>query len=419
MKHKLRILFSKKESFINAIKLFLLLSITSKNLFSQHPSCNGTRYKNFSFISIDSVTNVQYGQNMTMAGVNKNLKMDIFKPANDQAQKRPLIIFIHGGAFYLGSRHEFTPLSMAFAYYGFVTATIDYRLIDVPLVDSTTVTEGLVMAMGDAKAAIRYFVEDAATNNLYKVDTNYIFIAGGSAGGITASHTAYLNSTDIIPAYVSNLINAHGGFKGNSSSNLSHSTPIKGVLNYSGALLNKDWISPNEPALFCAHDLYDTTVPCNFGTSDAFSFPVYLNGSCKMQLTANSKGIYNRCFFNNSNGHGAYFNSSPLIDTVVKRSADFLYDVVCSNALSLNDLKNKTSFKLNIMPNPANNNITININDDSFGEMKIECWNLLGEFLFDFDYIENNQIDVSDLASGIYILRLKNHANSSVKFIKE
>jgi len=57
-----------------------------------------------------------------------------------------LIIFIHGGGFVSGARQDARSLCLLFALKGFVTATIDYRLIDVPLVDSITVSEGMVQS---------------------------------------------------------------------------------------------------------------------------------------------------------------------------------------------------------------------------------------------------------------------------------
>lgn len=148
-----------------------------------------------------------------MNNVTKDLFMDIYQPVGDIAAKRPLIIFIHGGGFYQGNRKEGRDICMVFTNYGFASASIDYRLIDVPLTDSVTVAEGMIHAISDAKAAIRFFVEDAATTDTYKIDTNYIFISGGSAGGITAAQVAYLDPSDTIPNYISNLLSGNGGLQ--------------------------------------------------------------------------------------------------------------------------------------------------------------------------------------------------------------
>lgn len=171
----------------------LLFLIGSLYAGAQIPSCDGNRYKHPVFGSIDSIKDVEYGRNYTMNHVLQLLKMDIYEPHADTAVRRPLIIFIHGGAFITGGKSDIRELCMRFAFRGFVTASIDYRLIDVPVFDSLIVIEGLVQAMSDAKAAVRFFAEDASKGNFYRTDTNFIFISGLSAGGCIASHVAYLD----------------------------------------------------------------------------------------------------------------------------------------------------------------------------------------------------------------------------------
>lgn len=106
-------------------KLFPLLSLLAFfNVLAQHPSCDGNRYKNYAFSAVDSVIGVQYGQNTTINNVSKNMLMNIYQPNADNAPKRPLIIYIHGGGFIQGSRQEGFAYCLGFAYKGFVTATI-------------------------------------------------------------------------------------------------------------------------------------------------------------------------------------------------------------------------------------------------------------------------------------------------------
>lgn len=391
----------------------LLLFTVFFNTFAQHPSCDGNRYMNYAFAAIDSTIGVQFGHNFTLNNVSQNLLMDIYQPNADPAPKRPLIIYVHGGGFVQGTRQEGLGYCLVFAYKGFVTATIDYRLIDVPLAsaDSTTIATGLIQAISDAKAAIRFFVEDAATANIYKIDTNYIFIAGGSAGGIIASQVAYLDTTDNIPTYFSNLLATNGGFTGNSSTNTSYTTPIKGVVNYSGAMWRKEWMSVGEPPIFSAHDNFDTIVPCNYGLSKAFyptyTFPFYLIGSCAMQQEANAKGIYNQIFINNSSGHGAYLQSSPLIDTVLQKTSDFLYNIICTNILSVNVIENSESL-FQIYPNPATETLNIEMSIDA-KIAKIKIYNALGQIVKSNSNINSRSISIetADLTSGLYLIVLQ------------
>jgi para-nitrobenzyl esterase len=329
-----------------------------------------------------------------------------------------LIIFIHGGRLVTGDKRDTRMLCDLFAHKGFVTATIDYRLIDVPVVDSNIVVEGLIQAMSDAKAAVRFFVEDAATLNLYDIDTNYIFISGVSAGGLIASHVAYLDSTDNIPAYVLNFIYANGGFSGNSSTNTSYSAPIKGVINYSGALMRKEFISTGEPALFSVHDDGDTIVPCNHGLSHAYNCPVYCDGSCSMQREANLKGVYNGIFINHRIGHCAYFSTSPLVDTVIQKSADFLYGIICTPFVPVDD-RNYLQSKMQIIPNPAYESIYVVFPAILKADEKLQFFNSMGFMYREVDAKQSIQINISDFPKGLYFVHLNYHSDQTQVFIKQ
>jgi para-nitrobenzyl esterase len=400
--------------------LLLFTLTTCIQLFSQHPTCDGNRYRQDVFANVTTSTNIQYGQNYTLNNVQQNLIMDIAQPVGDFAPKRPLLIYIHGGAFIGGDRSEGTNFCLAFARKGFVTATIDYRLVDVPLAtaDSLTLAEGLIQAISDAKAAIRFFVQDAATANTYRVDTNYIFLSGLSAGAITANHVAYLDPTDNIPSYFLNLITNNGGFSGNSSTNTSHTTPVRGVINASGALWRNEWMSAGEPAIYSAHDNLDSIVPCGYGLSAAFSFPVYLQGSCIMQQEANAKGIYNEIFINNSNGHGAYLLSSPLVDTVVQQMTDFLYLLICTNTVSVNEsAASSSSFQLS--PNPATETIIISFPENKSGNQLVQIYNATGILVREYSVSPSGAISVSDLAAGLYFVQVKAEPAYAGKFVKK
>ena len=65
--------------------------------------------------------------------------------------------------------------------------------------------------ISDAKAAIRYFRKDAATNgNIFGIDPNQIYIGGYSAGAILAVNLAYINDTVGVPSHLIPIINTSG-----------------------------------------------------------------------------------------------------------------------------------------------------------------------------------------------------------------
>lgn len=65
--------------------------------------------------------------------------------------------------------------------------------------------------------------------------------------------------------------------------------------------------------------------------------------------------------------------------------------------------------KIEVYPNPAENEVNLKVNDDLIGS-KAEIFNILGQKMFEFIIINNEQnIDISQFNNGIYLLRIKNN----------
>lgn len=109
------------------------------------------------------------------------LTMATFFPADWNARdKRPAIIFIHGGAWVAGDATVFYPHARYFATRGAVCMSIDYRL-EKP--DGSPLRNCLT----DCKSAVRYVRAHAATLG---VDPDRIATFGDSAGGHLAAAVA-------------------------------------------------------------------------------------------------------------------------------------------------------------------------------------------------------------------------------------
>ena len=135
-----------------------------------------------------------------------DLLLDVYEPV-DAPDNRPAMIIIHGGAFRLGSRDDgrFVRMAEYFASRGWVTISIDYRLLQergtIPqawndgvqaFVSPSVQQETLAIyaASRDAKAAARWLYANAET---YQINTNNITALGMSAG---ASLAIMLGTTD-------------------------------------------------------------------------------------------------------------------------------------------------------------------------------------------------------------------------------
>lgn len=87
-------------------------------------------------------------------------------------------------------------------------------------------------------------------------------------------------------------------------------------------------------------------------------------------------------------------------------------------------LKSKqVDFNIDIYPNPADNELTILVNDQNIQTLDAEIYNLTGKMIFMKNYSTNTfKINTSDFASGTYLLKLKNSEGNLIKtekFIKQ
>lgn len=106
---------------------------------------------------------------------NRKLLLDVFSTTNQTAQKRAAIILLHGGGWRSGNRAQHHSMAKQLAALGYVCFTPEYRLS----------TEALYpAALHDAKAAVRWVRQQAAT---YNIDTSKIAVGGFSAGGMLAT----------------------------------------------------------------------------------------------------------------------------------------------------------------------------------------------------------------------------------------
>jgi acetyl esterase/lipase len=125
---------------------------------------------------------------------NRELSVDMFYTAsNQQKNNNSAIALFHGGGWVFGSPSEFYEACRRYARKGFVTFSFQYRLSrnadgtyphpDITPVESTK----------DARSAIRWLRENAAT---LKINPAKIVVGGQSAGGQLALATALLDTVN-------------------------------------------------------------------------------------------------------------------------------------------------------------------------------------------------------------------------------
>ena len=103
-----------------------------------------------------------------------DLDMDIYEPEGDTLTNRPVIIFIHTGAFFSGHNEldDVVALSISAAKRGYVAVSINYRL-GLNILSTYSGERAVYRGVQDASAAVRYLRE---FHDIYSIDYENIFI---------------------------------------------------------------------------------------------------------------------------------------------------------------------------------------------------------------------------------------------------
>ena len=406
---------------MRSILLLLFLLPLSTLLAQDHPSCDGQRYWTEVFDEVKVTSTLQYGEGTTIGGNTKELYLDVYEPVGDDAEMRPVIILAFGGSFIMGNRGDMAWMCERFAKRGFVAVTIDYRLYDLSLVPLPTEEEMIdvvTKAVSDMKASIRYMREDAATDNLFKIDPDLVFVGGISAGAIAACHTAVMDSTDTYTDQILSYINDNGGFDGDSSDNYQYSSEVQGFVSLSGGLHNADWIDAGDPPFVSVHDDGDDIVPYGGDYASIFGVNIiYMDGSQILHEKADALGIENALrTIENSNVHVSYLGSSQSINAIMDFTSGFLHNIICGDSPLHAIPTDHPLAAIEVFPNPTSG--FIYLKNENHLPLQLRLFNGLGQKIGTWK--NQNQLDLSDLQTGIYFLQIENMENqlSVVKKIR-
>jgi len=360
---------------------------------------------------------VYYGTATKFDGAQTSLHMNIFKPIGDENTERPLIVLIHGGGFHAGHRNEMNIIAERYAERGYVAATISYRLgfysIAYPYThDRHEIIRAIYRGMQDTRGAIRFLKERHLTDS---IDTDKLFLMGGSAGAFIAMTVAYLDKDEEKPEacyQISPVLLGQrpdlGDIQGNLNSN-SYSTIPLAVVNIFGAITDTTLIEDNkDPALFSYHQSSDPVVACDYkrpywgmGLGFQDNYP-WVYGSCLIhQRLENLNFPDNQQFKYIYDGNQHDIHDIDLIDSI---AAIFLNNILCESIGNITDIPNKKNMQL--FPNPANERINFNL-DYNDNISKVKLFNANGKFLGEYRFSNgNSEINISNLKPGKYFFRI-------------
>ena len=359
---------------------------------------------------IDSILNVEYAQAFDFQDSLNILYLDIYMPrlSEDSMDKRPFVMQMFGGGFVVGNKIMMRPDCMELARKGFVCASINYRLGDVP--------NAIYRAQQDAHAAMRWIVANADT---YGIDTNWLFVGGQSAGAIVAGYLQYSSQDDwntTRPGLVDTL-----GLINTSGNNLTSSFTLKGIIMNWG-FVQIDHVAPSEMIPMIAfHGEDDPIVPIDSidlgsGGSRWLHNQLVANNVCSDLTVAPGAGHSppvlfapgfrmpkTSCFFKS-----LFCNSCSSVYEEQNVSAD------CSSSTTAVNIDYSIE-KVFVYPNPFKDKIQIT---GLTGNEYFILSNISGQKVW-----EGNNMDLLNMASlnkGIYFLSLvENSTHQVVKLIKQ
>ena len=207
-----------------------------------------------------------------------NLLMDVYEPV-DAPAGRPLMVFIHGGGFFGGTRKGGAGENFGeyFAARGFVVASIDYRLAKhhgtIPVAWTELIMSkyqkgrradqllAMYPAARDAKAALRWLV---AEQDRFGINPEYVTVAGGSAGAYLAVMVGVSDKGDFLDELDASSDPTLG------STNPDEIVEVDTVLDFWGGPAHLEMLTlidgktrfdPDDPSLMIVHGTEDPIVP--------------------------------------------------------------------------------------------------------------------------------------------------------------
>ncbi len=158
---------------------------TGMYISQQYDDAQLTTISNIPYSTRENFNRIQYASDLTIATDTLSdsivLTMDVVLPPNATANSHlPVIVYIHGGDFYAGTKEGILDEAKTYARAGYVAVSIDYRLTKDNFTDLGLRVKAITSSVDDGMNAIRFLKKNADT---YHIDVNRIATIGSSAGG--------------------------------------------------------------------------------------------------------------------------------------------------------------------------------------------------------------------------------------------
>lgn len=393
------------------ILVFLVNLVQTKGQYCT----SNARYTEIPFFDTSAITvgsNIQYGTATDYLGNAYALRMDVYYPnlTLDSSPKRPFVMLFHGGGFVSGDKQagDIKDLCIHLARRGYVAATVNYRLG----YENTEYGQykARYRAIQDGHAAMRYLVNNA---NVLRIDTNWLFVGGQSAGSILALGMVYADPVELDSVslrYSSSSVSQELGNLYSSGNNLTSSYRFKGVFNNWGAVTESELDADELLPTVAFHGGLDSVVYID--TDSSFLY-YRLLGSRRLHQRLLAGAVCSELTVDTAGGHGIFRNSSAefragrascFFKSIFCNSCTNYYatdSVVrnCSQALSTKAISEEQPLK--VYPNPFEQRVNI---EGLEGDFAVQLYNSLGQLVY--HHPNTHSPLVLDLLPGLYFLTI-------------
>jgi len=194
----------------------------------------------------------------------------------------------------------------------------------------------LFKAATDVKAAVRFLRQETDAGNLYGINPNAIFVGGVSTGALAAPHATMVGPGDNVGSAFEAVVTANGGWEGNSNNITAFSSEARGVVSYSGGLVNASWLDGAGPLFIAFHDESDSEIPFAAGAfaPGGVASPLSLEGSSLLAQQADALEVFHELNTSAGGGHVSYLSGASALNNTATTTAEFMHEVNCDNIIS-------------------------------------------------------------------------------------
>lgn len=273
------------------------------------PADDGVRYLDPVFDDVETTADIAYRTTTDAGGNQVQLTLDLYEPAGDTADERPVIVWTGGGWFGVDDGALAASFAQEFARRGYAVAVIEHRtrpeLGCCPTRDAVGIAGAVADATEDVAAGVAWLRDNAADHRL---DPDAIVAGGTEGGGAVSFGLAYPGQGRGQPGQV------HDGHGENTMDATMDGGPtsdpmVAAALPVSGVSLGE----PQEgaPPVLAFHGGYDLTAPAHLS-----------DWTCTAAVKLDA-----RCEVVTYSGAGAGIGASRQRD-IVRRATAFVADEV-------------------------------------------------------------------------------------------